>query len=284
MPGLKKVAVGGINGRLGRATAKILLESNDFELVGAFGKSGADYVGMDIGQLVAAPSNGIKVSASFEDILSETNKPDIVFENSVAENTVAIAKLALEAGVHPVSGTSGIPDHEIKVLCDLAKSKMLGALLIPNFSIGAVLMMEFARQAGAFFDHVEIVEMHHTKKVDAPSGTAMHTVKKLASNGHEFNRKEIDEHSLLAGSRGGVGQAGVRVHSLRLPGLISHQEVIFGSPGELLTVRHDSFNMDCFIKGILLSLNYVTGINELVLGLDRVLGLGEKSKECMAAK
>ncbi|MBX9687995.1 MAG: 4-hydroxy-tetrahydrodipicolinate reductase [Candidatus Obscuribacterales bacterium] len=279
-----KVAVGGINGRMGKSSAKVLLESDEFELVGAFGKKAAHYVGMDVGQLVGAASNGVLVSDSFEEILHTANKPDLVFENSVADVSISIAKEALAAGVRPVTGTSGISEEALNELAAAASKQKLGALAIPNFSIGAVLMMEFARQAGAYFSNVEIVEMHHTKKLDAPSGTAMHTVKKLASANSHYNEKEVDEHELIKGSRGGEGLAGVRVHSLRLPGLISHQEVIFGSPGELLTVRHDSFNMDCFLKGILLSLKYVCTIDELQIGLDKVLGLGQKEKECASAK
>lgn len=277
-----KVAIGGINGRLGRAYARYLLNCDQFEFVGAFGRNGADYVGTDIGILAGAPSNGKKVSGSLESLL-ESCKPDVVVDNSIHGNSVEVAKAALKAGVRPVLGTSGIPDADVKALSDLAGKQKLGALIIPNFSVGAVLMMEFARQAGAFFENVEIVEMHHTKKVDAPSGTAMHTVKKLGSAREAYNPKEIDEHELLKGSRGAVGQAGVRVHSLRLPGLISHQEVIFGAPGELLTVRHDSFNMDCFLNGITLSINYVVGIDHLLLGLDNVLGLAGQQKATAAA-
>ena len=277
-----KVAIGGINGRLGRAYARHLLSSDEYELLGAFGRENADYAGIDIGVLVGVAACGKKISPSF-DALLESCKPDVILDNSIAQNSVAIAKAALKAGIRPVMGTSGIPDEDVKALTELADKQKLGALVIPNFSIGAVLMMEFARQAGAFFEHVEIVEMHHTKKVDAPSGTAMHTVKKLGSTRAEFNAKEIDEHELLKGSRGAVGQSGVRVHSLRLPGLISHQEVIFGAPGELLTVRHDSFNMDCFLKGISLSIAHVGTIDHLVLGLDNVLGLGGQQKAPLAA-
>lgn len=274
-----KVAIGGINGRLGRAAAKLLLESDEFEIVGAFGKKAAPYVGTDIAILVGTGSSGVKVSDDFSTVLKNA-KPDVVFENSVSEQSVAVAAQAIQAGVRPVIGTSGISDADVEKLTELAKKHRVGALLIPNFSIGAVLMMEFARQAGAFFENVEIVEMHHTKKLDAPSGTSMHTAKKLASARDAYNKKEVDDHELLKGSRGGVGPSGVNIHSLRLPGLISHQNVIFGSPGELLSINHDSFNMDCFLKGIHLSLKYVGSIDHLVLGLDKVLGLGAKEKEC----
>jgi 4-hydroxy-tetrahydrodipicolinate reductase len=276
-----KVAIGGINGRMGRACAKLVRESDDFELVGALGRPGTAYTGKDIGLLHGYEPIGIAVAKDFETLLA--SEPEILLDNSVHENSVAVARKALEAGIRVVIGTSGIPESDIALLADLACKKKLGALVIPNYSIGAVLMMEFARQAGAFFENVEIVEMHHTRKLDAPSGTAMHTVKKLASARSKFNEKEVAERELLAGSRGGLGQSGVRVHSLRLPGLVSHQEVIFGAPGELLTVRHNSFNMDCFLKGILMSLKYVTTIDHLVVGLDSVLGLAEPVKECARA-
>lgn len=278
MSGKLKVAVGGINGRLGRATARLLAESDSFELAGVFGRAGAHYIGMDLGQLLGLPSSGHSVSGSLEELI-ESGKPDIVFENSEAANTVSVAQFCLAKGIKFVSGTSGLADADVEKLSELSARSKTGILLIPNFSIGAVLMMEFARQAGAFFENVEIVEMHHTKKLDAPSGTAMHTLKKLASVKSEYNKKEIDDHELLKGSRGASGAAGVRVHSLRLPGLISHQEVIFGAAGELLTVRHDSFNMDCFLKGIILSLEYVSKIDHLVLGLDRVLGFATDQKK-----
>lgn len=277
-----KVAIGGINGRMGRASSKLILESDEFELVGACGRAGAAYIGTDVGVLIGLASAGVTISNDFGTVL-KNSKPDLVLENSVSERSVEIAKLAIEAGVRPVLGTSGIPEADLKVLDELSKRHKVGALQIPNFSIGAVLMMEFARQAGAFFENVEIVEMHHTKKLDSPSGTSMHTMKKLASSRAAFNHKEVDDHELIEGSRGGLGQAGVRVHSLRLPGLISHQEVIFGAPGELLTVRHDSFNMDCFLKGIAMSMQYVMTIDHFAIGLDTVLGLGKTAKECATA-
>lgn len=269
----KKVIIGGINGRMGRASSRLLLDSDEFEIVGAYGKHDATYVGQDLGELLSIPKTGITISKNFQSA-NATSKTDILLDNTHAGPSIAAAKEALNAGCRPVLGTSGITEEQFKELGDLARQRKLGALIIPNFSIGAVLMMDFARQAGAYFENVEIVEMHHTKKLDAPSGTAMHTVKKLATARESFNRKEVEEHEMLEGSRGGLGQAGVRVHSLRLPGLISHQEVIFGSPGELLTVRHDSFNMDCFLNGILLSLRFVSTIDEMLVGLDNVLGLG----------
>ena len=177
----------------------------------------------------------------------------------------------MQHGIRPVIGVSGLGEDKIKALSKLTEDKHLGAMVVPNFSLGAVLMMEFARQGGAFFEHVEIVEMHHTKKLDAPSGTAMYTAAKLKQSGNTFNKREVEEHELLPHSRGGQTESGVRVHSLRLPGLRSHQEVIFGGAGELLTIRHDSFNTDCFLKGIKMAMLAVKQMNGLTVGLDALL-------------
>lgn len=269
-----RVVVAGVNGRMGRLSSQIVWQDGDFELVGAIGRAGASYIGKDVGEVLRGENTSVKVTENLADVLPGA---DVLLDFTVSDTTVRHAKLAIEHSVRPVIGTSGITDQAIAELTALAAAKNLGALIVPNFSIGAVVMMEFARQAGNFFENVEIVEMHHTRKLDAPSGTAIHTIKKLASTGNSFNRKEVDEHEIMSGARGAEGQNGVRVHSLRLPGLISHQEVIFGSPGELLTIRHDSFNTDCFVNGIKMALNAVMHLNNLRVGLDKIMRWNEQS-------
>ncbi len=267
-----KVVIGGVNGRFGRASAAAVLGDGDLELVGAFGREGAPYVGQDVGELVSGKQAAILVSSGFQDILARV-KPDVYLDFSLAEPAFRHGKMALEHGVRPVIATSGLGDKEVNELTDLAAQKKIGGLIAPNLSVGAVLMMEFAKQAAAMFNHVEIVEMHHTKKHDAPSGTAMHTVRKLASTGKTFNAGQVEEQELIPGARGGQGAAGVRVHSVRLPGLISHQEVIFGADGELLTLRHDGYNASCYMKGTLLAVKAVPGLDRLVVGLEHILNL-----------
>ncbi len=269
-----KVVIAGINGRMGRASARLLSGSEEAQLAGAFGRPGAGYVGKDTGELTGAGSWGILVSNDLEGLPAGT-RPDVLLDFSFAEAAFENAKMALDRGIRPVIGTSGLGEEEIRVLSEIASSKGTGALVVPNFSVGAVLMIEFARQAGRFFSNVELVEMHHTRKVDAPSGTAMYTASRLASVSDSFNRQEVEEKELVPGSRGGVTKAGVRIHSLRLPGLISHQEVIFGSQGELLTIRHDSFNTDCFLKGIVLAVKAVMKLDRLVVGLENILELND---------
>lgn len=272
MPEPIRVVIAGINGRMGRASAKLIAESNELCLAGAFGRPGAAYAGKDTGELTGGTTTGILVSNELKDLPAGA-QPDVLLDFSLAEAAFENAKMAFDRGIRPVIGTSGLGEAKVKALSEIASRKGIGALVVPNFSVGAVLMMEFARQAGAFFANVEIVEMHHTRKVDAPSGTAVYTASKLAATGSRFNAAEVEEQELVPGARGGVTESGVRIHSLRLPGLISHQEVIFGGAGELLTLRHDSFNTDCFLKGILLSLKAVMRMNCLAVGLENILSL-----------
>jgi 4-hydroxy-tetrahydrodipicolinate reductase len=237
---------------MGRTGAQAVFSNPDFKLVGAFGSASAPYVGTDVCSILGvsdANNAGILVSNDFSESVARS-KPDVLLDVTRAEVAVANAKRALEQGIRPVIGTSGISAESMKELSELSSKLKIGAMLVPNFSVGAVLMMEFARQAACIFQNVEVVEMHHTKKVDAPSGTAMHT---------------------LQGARGAKNDANIRVHSLRLPGLISHQEVLFGSDGELLKVTHDSFNTSCFTKGILLALKAVCDLDHMVVGLDSIL-------------
>ncbi len=267
-----RVVIGGINGKMGRASARCILQDAELQLVGAFGKPGAAYVGADIGDLVSVGKLGILVSSRFQDVIAQA-VPDVYLDFTCAEASVETVDLALDKGIRPVVGTSGLLENQIEHMVETAKTKKLGGMIVPNFSVGAVLMMEFARMAGSLFSNVEIVEMHHTRKLDAPSGTAMHTVRKLDSTGSTFNSREVNERELIPGARGAAGAAGVRVHSLRLPGLISHQEVIFGADGELLTIRHDSYNTNCFDKGILMSVKAVVAMDSMEVGLDKLLDL-----------
>lgn len=278
-----KIVIAGINGRFGRATARLFLDDPGFQLVGAFGKSGADYVGEDIGTLTNSASTGILVSNSISQLPAGI-QPDVLLDFTVADAAIEHARCALEMGFRPVIGTSGVGDDKIKILSEIAERKRLGAFVVPNFSIGAVLMMEFARQAARHFENVEIVEMHHTRKLDAPSGTAMHTVRKMESNGKTFNPIEVEEHQLLPNARGGRSEGGIRVHSIRLPGLLSHQEVIFGAPGELLTVRHDGLTTESYLRGIKIAVESVMKMDRLYVGLDKVLSLSEQTDQQLAVQ
>lgn len=269
-----KVAIAGVNGKMGRCSMSAISKSENLEFAGAFGRAGAPYIGMDLSEFISGSNGpiGIEVSENINKCI-ETNKPDVLLEFTQAKSAIENAEIACKNKVHPLIGTSGLEDADFKHLEALANDSGIGIMVVPNFSIGAVLMIEFARQAGRFFDHVEVVEMHGIKKLDAPSGTAMYTAKKLESNNKSYNQREVAEAEILKGARGGVTDSGVRVHSLRLPGLISHQDVFCGSAGELLEIKHASFNTDCFLKGIELASTKIVGSTGLTVGLESLINV-----------
>ena len=287
-----KVAIAGVTGRMGRASVKAILSDSELKLIGGFGQSQNSMVGVDLYSLAGLsssgnsksssnPSNenkaGILVSNDFKTCIA-AEKPDVLLDFTRADVSFDICKQALEDGIALVIGTSGLSVHSLNELTQISSKQNLPIFVVPNFSVGAVLMMEFAKQAAAIFNDTEIIELHHTGKADAPSGTAVHTLNKMASQAEKFNQNRRPEKELMKGARGALHESGLRVHSLRLPGLISHQEVLFGGAGEMLRVTHDSFNTDCFSKGILLSIHEVKKLKGLVTGLESVLpGFGANS-------
>lgn len=267
-----KVVIAGINGKFGKASAAAIHADEELQLVGAFGREDAAYVGKDVADVaqLSGGAIGVAVSKNVKECL-ESSSPDVLLDFSLTQPAVDHAVFALSNGVRPVVGTSGIEPKYLEQIGAAAKAAGVGAMVVPNFSVGAVLMMEFAKQAGKHFSNVEVIEMHHTRKHDAPSGTAMHTARKLACNEKKYNVREVDEHEILPCSRGAEHESGVRIHSVRLPGLISHQNVIFGADGELLYIKHDSFNTNAYIRGILMSIKGVMGMKELAIGLEHIL-------------
>ncbi len=185
-------------------------------------------------------------------------------------------EFCVERGIHAVVGTTGFDDDRLTTLRGwLAERPGVGVLVAPNFSIGAILMMRFAAEAAPFYESVEIVEMHHPDKADAPSGTARRTASLVAAARRKAGSPPIPDATTTAleGSRG-ADVEGVRVHGLRVRGLVAHQEVILGGPGETLTIRHDSLDRVSFMPGVLLGLRRVGGAPGLTVGLESFLGLG----------
>jgi 4-hydroxy-tetrahydrodipicolinate reductase len=264
-----------VTGRMGQASLKAVLDDTGLQLVGACSRASAKYVGQDVSTVLGLDRKvGIVISNDVSDTISggdgcvllDFTKADIAFEN---------AKLAMQKRNFPVIGTSGLSPGQVQTLTEISSKQRVGGLIVPNFSVGAVLMMEFAKQAASLYSDSEIIELHHKNKPDAPSGTAMYTLAKMASQRGVFNCDRVAEKELIAGARGGLAESGLRVHSLRLPGLISHQEVLFGGQGELLKIQHSSFNTDCFIKGILLALHAVQELRELKIGLENIMPLSK---------
>lgn len=179
-------------------------------------------------------------------------------------------EIALSHGVRPVVGTTGFSETDIEELRRLAEEKELGAIIAPNFAIGAILMMKFAQMAANYFEDVEIIEKHHDRKLDAPSGTAIKTAELISKVRQSKQQGHPDEKEELVGARG-ANVDGMRIHSVRLPGLVAHQEVIFGGVGQTLTIRHDSLNRESFMPGVKLAVEAVLNLKTLVYGLEHII-------------
>lgn len=198
--------------------------------------------------------------------------PDVIIDFTNADWTPVVAREALKSGVRLVIGTTGLPDEFKDWLRGEAASTKTGAVLAANFALGAVLMMHFARLAAPHFDAAEIIELHHDQKVDSPSGTAAATAELMReARGEDFSHRESDREP-IKGARGAEA-GGIAIHSVRLPGLVAHQEVLFGGLGQTLTIRHDSTGRDSFMPGVLLAARSVMELDRLVVGLDSLLGL-----------
>ena len=240
------VIVNGAHGRMGQVTCTAIEESPDFKLVAR-----CDHLD-DLAEKIAA------------------TKAQIVVDFTAAGQGYKNAQIIIEAGARPVVGTTGLTPEEIAHLSELCAAKKTGAVIAQNFSVGAVLMMRFAAQASAYFPNAEIIEIHHDKKLDAPSGTALKTAEMMAAARCSPPTKLGQLHENVTGSRGALYKE-IPIHAIRLPGVISHQEVLFGTLGELLTIRHDSTSRDCFMPGVLLACRKVLELDHLVNGLEHLL-------------
>jgi 4-hydroxy-tetrahydrodipicolinate reductase len=206
-------------------------------------------------------------------LVAET-RPDVVIDFTFHDWSARILPELIDAGVRPVIGTSGLPEATVAELEQRCAARGIGGVWASNFAVGAVLMMHFARVAARHYASAEVIELHHDGKVDAPSGTALATARGMAAaRGESFVRQEPSTVT-VPGTRGGEA-GGVSIHSVRLPGLVAHQEVIFGGPGELLTLRHDSLARSSFMPGILLAVRAVMTTPAFVRGLEPLLGLPE---------
>ncbi|WP_066582066.1 4-hydroxy-tetrahydrodipicolinate reductase [Cellulomonas timonensis] len=246
-----RVAVLGAAGRMGSTVVKAVEDAPDLELVAALEAGG------DVGGLAAS---GVQVAVDF----------------TVPSSTEANVLALVDQGIHAVVGTTGWTDESLaRVKSKLAEHPGVGVLIAPNFALGAVLAMTFASRAARYFDSVEVIELHHPDKVDAPSGTARHTAAGIAAAraAAGIGPSPDATTSALDGARG-ADVDGVRVHSVRLRGLVAHEEILLGNPGEMLTLRHDSFDRVSFMPGVLLGIREVGARPGLTVGLEHFLDLG----------
>lgn len=247
-----KVAVCGAMGKMGKEVCQAVLDCPDTELVAKI-----DIASDEMYHHIEDANRVVDI-----DLLVDFTQPKSIFEN---------AKYCLNNGIKIVIGTTGLKDEEIEFLKKLSQEKNTGCLIAPNFSTGAVLMMMFARQAAKYFDNAEIIELHHNQKKDAPSGTAIKTASMMAEVKDDFTKNNCPETETIEGARGGNSYSNIHIHSVRMPGYIASQEVIFGSSGQIMTIRHDSMDRKCYMQGVLLAVKHVAEKNDFVYGLDNIM-------------
>ncbi|MBD2038768.1 4-hydroxy-tetrahydrodipicolinate reductase [Leptolyngbya sp. FACHB-321] len=267
------VLVNGAAGKMGREVVKAIAQTTDLTLIGAVDRS-PEYQGLDIGELAGCGELEVPVTDQFEPMLAmlaQEKELGVMVDFTHPDSVYSNIRSAIAYGIRPVVGTTGLSAKQLQELAEFADKASTGCLVIPNFSIGMVLLQQAAIQASQHFEHVEIIELHHNQKADAPSGTALQTAQMLAEFGKTFNPPTVQETEKLPGARGSVADAEIRIHSIRLPGLIAHQEVIFGAPGQVYTLRHDTSDRACYMPGVLLAIRKVIQLKTLVYGLEKLL-------------
>ena len=251
-----KVLVNGALGRMGRTVCAAVNADSELELVGA-----VDAFDGEIDGLKVETNLDAALKKFSPDVMVDFTRPDVVFDNVMT---------ALANKVSPVVGTTGLSDDAKEKIRELAEKNQTPAFIAPNFALGAVLMMLLSRKVAKYMPDVEIIELHHDKKLDAPSGTAELTAKMISEVRQPHKQGHPDEVERLAHVRGAEVD-GIRIHSVRLPGYVAHQEVIFGGLGQTLTIRHDSTGRESFMPGVILACKKVLALKGLTIGLDKIL-------------
>ncbi|HWI51449.1 MAG TPA: 4-hydroxy-tetrahydrodipicolinate reductase [Symbiobacteriaceae bacterium] len=246
-----RVVVAGATGKVGREMVRAVVRDQGFALVGAVAMGG---IGKDVDEVVGLEGGnlGVPIHGSLEDALKAGMQADVLLDFTKPEAARKTIPAAVAAGIAPVVGTTGFEPGELVQFAELCRARGLGGAFIANYSVGVMLMMRFAEQARRFMPHVEIIEMHHHTKLDAPSGTAVRTKARL-------------EQAL-----GDLAAPPVAVHSVRLPGLVAHQEIIFGGPGQTLTIRHDAPTREAYVPGVLMTCKWVLREKRVAFDLEEV--------------
>ena len=245
------VAVCGANGKMGKEVVKAVNNAEDMTLVAQIDIFDGQFV------TIKDAKDSVKI-----DVLVDFTQPDSIYENALycLNNDIAV-----------VIGTTGLSDIQIEELKKLSESRKTACFIAPNFSTGAVLMMKFAQMAGKYFDNAEIIELHHNQKKDAPSGTAVKTAALISEGGESFTTGNCPEKETIEGARGANSYNNVHIHSIRMPGYMASQEVLFGANGQTLSIRHDSTNRECYMPGVMLAVRYAAEHKDFVYGLDNIM-------------
>jgi len=261
----KRVVVNGACGRMGKEVVKTVVNDTEDNLVGVFDKIN---VGENINSIIDIDKkNECIIKDDLNEVINNSD-PDVIIDFTTPEIIMENIKTGLTNGIHMIVGTTGITDTDLEEINKLTNNNDVNALIVPNFALGAVLLMKFCTEAAQYMEDAEIIELHHDQKIDAPSGTAIKTAELINQNraGNE-TQNQIEK---IAGARG-ENKNGIHIHSVRLPGLVAHQEVIFGGEGQALTIRHDSYNRKSFMPGVKMALDKITEIDGLVYGLENIM-------------
>ena len=271
------VLVSGALGRMGSEVVNSVLNSSDCKLVAAIDTNKKNN-GENISQLLNLKSSDVFVSNDLEGSLcsisqeyrNESIKPvlvDFTHPDSVFENT----RSAIAYGISPIVGTTGLSPSQLNDLALFAQKAEVGGAVVPNFSVGMVLLQQAASVAAKFYDNIELIEMHHNQKADSPSGTCIKTAEMIEEYPKKYNQSLVKESESLKGVRGGIRDSGLNIHSIRLPGLLAHQVVIMGSPGETYTIKHDTIDRKAYMPGVLQAIRKIGRFNSLVYGLEKLI-------------
>ncbi|MBB1078564.1 4-hydroxy-tetrahydrodipicolinate reductase [Limosilactobacillus sp. STM2_1] len=259
---MKKVLIAGVTGAMGQKAVSLVNSMDNFEVSAGLAPhlTAENKMDYQLGPAVKTYQHLDEIENGIADIWIDFTLPNAVYSD---------VKFAIDHGMKPIVGTTGLTDDQQAELVQLSREKHVGGLIAPNFGMSAVLLMKFAQEAAKYFPDVEIIEMHHGDKKDAPSGTALSTAKMIdqVRKPHETNPEETES---LAGARGG-DYHGIKIHAVRLPGYIAHEQVLFGGDGEALTIRQDSFDRQSFMNGVKVALKKVDQLSELVIGLENIL-------------
>jgi len=261
-----RVIINGALGKMGREVINAIDSEPGIKIVGATEKEVTQ-------QYLALPETSelVPFSSDLDSLLKEY-QPDVVVDFTNAEACMAAAHIALKQNANMIIGTTGLSEANVAELTELCRNYEVAAVVAPNFSLGAALLVHCCKTVANFFAQAEIIEMHHDKKVDAPSGTAIATAKAMSQAHATPFIYHKAEKEVISGTRGGQ-MDGIAIHSLRLPGFMACQEVIFSGPGETLSVRHEAINRECYIPGVILAIEEVVKHKGLIYGLDALLDM-----------
>ncbi len=261
------VAVCGCCGKMGQEVVKTVLAHQNLKLVAAIDQK---KIGDDIGYITQGKECGVVITSNLKQTLEE-HKPNVVVDFTQPTGLTDKIKCYQETKTPAVIGTTGLSETDLEWVKQSVKKTKTGCLIAPNFSIGAILCMQFASLAAKYFHNAEIIELHHNQKKDAPSGTAVKTAQMMQAAHASFTEGNCPETETLSGARGGVANADIHIHSVRMPGYIASQEVLFGAEGQTLTIKHDTFSRSCYMSGVVLGIEKMSDSSEFIYGLEYLL-------------